>query len=81
MQILFDPLQYAALEREAAARRQSVAALIREAVDARLSRPKLSRSEALRRLLDSAESKPSPDPIDWEAEKDSFEREYLRDLP
>ncbi|MCY7411533.1 MAG: ribbon-helix-helix protein, CopG family [Salinibacterium sp.] len=36
VQVLFDPAQYAALEAEAAAQRQSVASVIREAVDERL---------------------------------------------
>ncbi len=81
VQVLFNPAQYAALEQEAADERQSVAAVIREAVDERLQRRRASRSEALARLFASADSNPSLGPIDWEAEKDSFDREYLRDLP
>lgn len=81
VQVLFDPAQYAALEAEAAAQRQSVAAVIREAVDARLRARRTTQQEALDRLFASADTDPSLGPIDWEAEKDSFEREYLRDLP
>ena len=79
VQVLFDPARYAALEAEAAAERQSVAALIREAVDERLSRNKKSRRDALERLLASADE--TGPPIDWEEEKESFERECLKDLP
>jgi hypothetical protein len=79
VQVLFDPAQYAALEREALEQRQSVAALIRESVDDRLKRRKQSRREALERLLSSADDHGPP--IDWEEEKESFERDYLRDLP
>ena len=79
VQVLFDPARYAAPEAEATAERQSVAALIREAVDERLSRNKKSRREALERLLASADGTGSP--FDWEEEKESFEREYLKDLP
>ena len=73
VQVLFDPERYAALEREAAAGRQSVGALIREAVDERLGRTKLSRTDALARLLASADQ--DGPPIDWAEEKNSFERE------
>lgn len=80
VQVLFDPAQYASLQAEAAERKQSVAAVIREAVDERLRTRKTSRQEALDRLFASGDKNPSG-PIDWEAEKDSFEREHLRDLP
>ena len=79
VQVLFDPARYAALEAEATAERQSVAALIREAVDERVSRNKKSRREAPERLLSHPDE--TGPPIDWEEEKESFEREYLKDLP
>lgn len=79
VQVLFDPAVYAALEEEAESQRQSVAALIREAVNDRLERRRISRRDALERLLASADS--DGPPIDWDAEKESFERGYLRDLP
>jgi hypothetical protein len=81
VQVLFDPAVYAALEAEAEAERQSVAAVIRDAVDARLRIRKTSKQEALARMFARADRLPSTGPIDWEAEKDSFEREYLRNLP
>ena len=80
VQVLFDPAVYAALEAEAEIERQSVAAIIRDAVDARLRTRKTSKQEALERLFASGDKHPSG-PIDWESEKDSFEREYLQDLP
>ena len=81
VQVLFDPAQYAALEAEAVAQRQSVAAVIREAVDEKLRTRRSTQQEALARLFASADTDPSLGPINWEAEKGSFEREYLRDLP
>lgn len=81
VQVLFDPAKYAALETEAAATNRSVAALIREAVDDRLKRSHIGKAEAVRRLFARADANPTDEPIDWEAEKDAFEREYLRDLP
>ena len=79
VQVLFDPVQYAALEHEASLRNQSVAAVIREAVAERLREPKTSATEALERLFASGDAHPTPGPIDWEAEKDSFEREFPTD--
>lgn len=81
VQVLFDPARYAALEAEAVAENRSVAAIIREAVDEKLRMRRSSRGEALARLFASADSNPSLGPIDWNQEKDSFERESLRDLP
>ncbi|MCU1440899.1 MAG: hypothetical protein JWP85_1896 [Rhodoglobus sp.] len=75
VQILFDPAQYAALEQEAADERRSVAAIIREAVDERLRRRRSNQSEALARLFARADANPVSGQIDWEAEKDSFERQ------
>lgn len=81
VQVLFNPAQYAALEAEATAHRQSVAAVIREAVDERLRTRRSSRQEALARFLASGDAHPGPGAIDWDQEKDSFERESPRDLP
>lgn len=79
VQILLDPARYAALEHGASVHRQSVASLIREAVDERLRRSRQTKMEALERLLSSADV--TGPPIMWEKVKDSFERDYLRDLP
>ncbi len=50
VQVLFDPEQYARLEREAERERLSVGALIRDCVDARLRSTRLQREEAWARL-------------------------------
>ena len=81
VQVLFDPAQYASLEAEAASQKQSVAAIIREAVDERLRTRRTSKQEALARLFARADELPGIGPINWEEEKESFERDYLRDLP
>jgi hypothetical protein len=81
VQVLFDQAQYAALEAEAGAQRQSVAAVIREAVGTRLQSRKTTQSEALDRLFASADTDPDLGPIEWEAEKDAFERDPLLDIP
>jgi hypothetical protein len=81
VQILFDPLQYAALEEEAAATKQSVAAIVREAVADRLDRRRRSKREAFERLISRSEAADVPAPIDWEKEKDEFERSSLADIP
>jgi hypothetical protein len=74
VQVLFDPAQYAALEQEAAAQHQSVAAVIRAAVDERLRSRRTDARAALARLFDSGDAHPTAGPIDWQAEKESFER-------
>lgn len=76
VQVLFDPARYAALEDLAATERMSVGALIRQAVDERLDRVRKTKREALGALLAIAEAHPSPGPIDWDAEKELFEREF-----
>ena len=81
VQVLFDPAQYEELEAEAAATHQSVGALIREAVDERLARRRLTAKEALERLWARADAHPTTGPIDWAAEKELMERDSLRDLP
>ena len=81
VQILFDPTQYAALEAEAAATHQSVAAVVRDAVNDRLRRTRRSKQAALESLFRSADADPVPAPEDWEAFKDELEAEALRDRP
>ena len=81
VQVLFDPAQYAFLEAEAAAQKQSAGAIIREAVDERLRTRRTSKQEALARLFARADELPGIGPMNWEEEKESFERDYLRDLP
>ena len=81
VQVLFDPAQYAALEAEAAVQRQSVAAVIREAVDDKLRTRRSTQQEALERLFASGDQNPTLGPVDWNEEKEAFERDILRDLP
>jgi hypothetical protein len=81
VQVLFDPVQYAALEEEAAANKQSVASVIREAVADRLNRRKRSKREAFERLATRSAAAGVPAPADWEKEKDEFERSSLADIP
>jgi hypothetical protein len=75
--VLFDPERYAALERLAREERKSVGAVIRDAVDERLDRKKVTRGAAWRRLLERADARPSVPVGDWEAVKDDFERAHL----
>jgi hypothetical protein len=72
VQVLFDPEQYAALERLASATNKSVGAIVREAVSDRLRASTTDKQAALARLLARADS-PTSAPIDWEKEKDAFE--------
>ena len=78
VQILFDPAQYAALEAEAAARHQSVAAVIRDAVDERLRRRAKDKSTAWTNILKRAAADPVPAPEDWDAFKDALEQDASR---
>lgn len=81
MQVLFDAATYAALEAEADTERQSVAAVIREAVSERLDRRRSNKSAALERLFARADQLPDAGPIDWATEKESFERDFFHDIP
>lgn len=78
VQVLFDPVQYAELEAEAAVQHKSVGALVREAVDERLARRKRDAQAALGRLFSSGDEAPGRGPIDWATEKDAFEQRSAR---
>lgn len=80
VQVLFDEELFSRLQTEAAAERMSVGALIREAVQQRLSMRRQTALEALNRLFARADEHPSG-PIDWTEEKELMEREYLRNIP
>ncbi len=56
VQILLEPAQYEEVEREAARTGQSVAAVIRDAIGARLASGVAARAAAAERLLASADS-------------------------
>lgn len=76
VQILLDPQQYDALEREALARNRSVASIIRESIDRRFGVNLSKRRAALVRLLTSADGKEAPPMGDW----DDIKRELEEDL-
>lgn len=79
VQILLDAERYAAVEQEANRTGCSVAALIRAAIDDRLSRRAVQRREAGRRLLASADPERTPG-VDWAAEKAAIEGDLGRGL-
>lgn len=81
VQVLFDEELYERLLAEAQAERMSVGALIRDAVEGRLQkRRRLSREQAMEALFRSGDEHPSG-PIDWAAEKELMERDFLRNIP
>ena len=80
VQVLFDPDQYAALEAEAAAKRMSVGALVREAVNDRLRRSVVDKRAAWAALMARAEADPVAVPENWDDFKDEIDRDILREL-
>jgi hypothetical protein len=81
VQVRFNPVQYAALRQEAAANKQSVASLIREAVTDRLNRRRRSKRKAFERLASRSAAAGVRAPADWEKEKNEFERSSLANIP
>lgn len=73
-QVLLTPAQRSRLERIAAERGISVGAVIRQAIDALVGRPQLSREEAARRLL--AMEAPVDD---WEIMEEEIIRGHIGD--
>jgi Ribbon-helix-helix protein, copG family len=80
VQILIDPAQYEQIEREAARTHQSVAAVIRDAIAARLSASDLVRETAAARLLASADSVNSAGE-DWLDAKEALSASLASKLP
>jgi hypothetical protein len=80
VQVLFEEEMYIDLQAEAAARRMSVGAFIREAVEERLERRRMTAEEALEKFFASGDRHPSG-PINWEEEKDLMDEEILRRAP
>lgn len=80
VQILLDPRQYRAVEREAARSGQSVAAVIRDAIDARLASRDSSRAAAARRLLESADP-PASAGEEWAVSKAALSDALAAKLP
>lgn len=74
LQILLDEDRYTKIADEAARTGRSVAAIIREAIDARLDADEHRRRAAARRLLSYVNSNPTPEP-DWSETKDAMERD------
>jgi hypothetical protein len=80
VQILFDPAQYTAFEQLARSEHRSVAAVVRETVDQRLSSRRTARRAALERMIFSARQQEQSSMEDWEDVKASFEREHLEQI-
>ena len=81
MQILLDPRQYDALEREARARNQSVGSIIRESIDARFGADLSKRRAALARLLASADGPDAPPMGEWADIKRELEEDLYSEDP
>ena len=80
VQLLLDPQQYEDVEREAVRSGQSVAAVIREAIAARLASGTTARAAAARRLLVSAD--PDEDGgEDWSDVKSALADRLASKLP
>lgn len=79
VQVLFSVEQYARLEAEAAAEGMSVGAYIRDSVDRRIERHRSDRSGLWDRIFARADALPAAGPVDWDAEKDAFDQEILRE--
>lgn len=80
VQVLLDPKQYLAVEREAARSGQSVAAVIRDSIARRLAAGDSARAAAARRLLASADTT-DPAGEDWADSKAALEGELTAKLP
>ena len=80
VQILLDPVQYEDVEREAVRTGQSVAAVIRDAISARLSSGNAARAAAAQRLLSSADSD-SGSAEDWSDSKAAFTAQLAARIP
>lgn len=80
VQVLFDPDEYALLESMARQEQRSVASIVRESVHRTLAQPVSARQAALARLLARADSAPAEPVGDWEAVKESFERDTLQGI-
>ncbi len=78
VQILVRPDDYRQLEREAVRTGQSVAALIREAIAARLGAGGTAKASAAAQLLASVDSGAA---VSWSAAKSALERELAAKLP
>ena len=80
LRLLLDRERYAKVEREARQSGRTVSAVIREAIDVRFAEDLDARSEAATRLLAVPATGGSPEP-DWNATKESFDREVERRVP
>ena len=81
VQVLFDPAEYEQLEAYAKRERRSVSAVVRASVRRTLDDQTAKRRAAYDQLMALADPD-SAEPVgDWDAVKESFERESLRDIP
>jgi hypothetical protein len=80
VQILVDPEQYAALEREAARTGRSVAAVIRLSIDEHLAGASPVRAAAAQRLLGFVDPD-APPGDDWSETKAAMARQLIDKLP
>jgi len=78
VQILFDPEEYELLQSYAQREGQSVGAVVRESVRTTLTGTVSVRQSALNRLLARGDASAPETVGDWEAVKDSFERDTLQ---
>lgn len=81
LQILLDENRYSKIADEAERTGRSIAAIIREAIDARLAADEHRRRVAARRLLQMASAPNSESAEDWEDMKAAWEDELAGRLP
>lgn len=82
VQLLLDPSQYEALEQEAAARQQSVAAIVREAITRHLGIDGAKRRASLDQLFASAAAGADMPMSEWVDIKQEIEQDlYGREQP
>ncbi len=80
VQILVEPDQYSALEREASRTGRSVAAVIRDSITEHLAARRPTQAAAADRLLAAAVRETGPGE-DWSDTKDALDRDLLDKLP
>jgi hypothetical protein len=78
VQILLDPVQYDEVQREAARTGQSVAAVIRDAITARLTSRDAVRAAAAANLLERVDDLEAED---WQVTKSALEDDLAAKLP
>ena len=77
VQVLFEPQQYTSLQRLAESEGKSVAAVIRDTVDHRLSSRRTARRAVAEQLIAGARQQSQEPMPDWADVKANFERAHL----